>query len=178
MKLIFTGSQGTGKSTILNNTPIANKITEVVRSLSKEGVKINRDGDADGQLIIFEAYKELLTQKGDWVSDRGLTDVLAYTIYLQMNASDDDKRAKLTNVMLSQMEDLVKYNKKNPDVMYVYFPIEFGVVGDGVRDTDEVYRADIDSLIVRLLDISGAHYITIHGSVEERIDTIYNLLGE
>ena len=178
MKLIFTGSQGTGKSTILNNTPITNKITEVVRSLSKEGVKINRAGDAEGQQIIFEAYKELLAQKGDWVSDRGLTDVLAYTIYLQMNASDDEEKTKLTNVMLSQMEDLVKYNKKNPDVMYVYFPIEFDVVGDGVRDTDEVYRADIDSLIVRLLDISGAHYITIHGSVEERIDTIYNLLGE
>lgn len=178
MKLIFTGSQGTGKSTILCSTPIENKITEVVRSLSKTGVKINRAGDAEGQNIIFGAYKVLLTQKGDWVSDRGLTDVLAYTIYLQAHSKDDDERSKLTNEMLNQLEELIRYNRRSPDVMYVYFPIEFDVVGDGVRDTDEKYRADIDALIVRLLDISGAHYITIHGSVEERTKAIYNLLGK
>lgn len=178
MKLIFTGTQGTGKSTILRKTPIENKITEVVRNLSHEGIKINRDGDAEGQQIIFAVYYPLLSQDGDWISDRGLTDVLAYTIYLQSHEKDNEKRRKLTSVMMNQLKDLIKYNKEHQDVIYVYFPIEFPVVGDGVRDIDETYRADIDKLIVRLLDISGAHYITITGTVEERTKVIYNLLGK
>lgn len=177
MKLIYTGTQGTGKSTILRKTPIENKITEVVRNLSQKGIKINRDGDAEGQQIIFDTYRSLLSQDGDWVSDRGLTDVLAYTIYLQSHEKDSEKRQKLTSVMMSQLKDLMKYNKEHQDVIYVYFPIEFPVVGDGVRDVDETYRADIDKLIVSLLSMSGAHYITITGKVEERLNTIYNLIG-
>ena len=84
-KLIFTGAQGTGKSTILNHYKEKgmNCITEVVRNLSKQGININESGDESGQKVIFETYKEVLTQPGDYISDRGLTDVLAYTMYLR-----------------------------------------------------------------------------------------------
>ena len=60
-KLIFTGAQGTGKSTILNHyrEQGMNCITEVVRNLSKQGININESGDEIGQKTIFETYKEV-----------------------------------------------------------------------------------------------------------------------
>lgn len=172
MKLIFTGTQGTGKSTMLNIVPIDNKITEVVRNLSKEGVKINRDGDEEGQDIIFNKYKELLSTDKDFVSDRGLTDVLAYSFYLnQVQKVVGDK------LVLKQMGDLVEYNMNHPDVLYVYFPIEFPVVGDGVRDTDEEYRKTIDIIIKELLDVfCQDRYVTISGTVEEREKFLKDLI--
>lgn len=173
MKLIYTGAQGTGKSTMLRLTPIDNKITEVVRQMAKQGVKINRDGDEESQKSIFNAYMGLLNQDGEWVSDRGLTDVLAYTMYLYANNPGLD----LGDIMAEQLRELRNYNREHQDVIYVYFPIEFPVVGDGVRDTDEVYRSTIDRYIKDLLIMSNAHFITITGDVKNREETIRNLLG-
>lgn len=173
MKLIYTGAQGTGKSTMLRLTPIDNKITEVVRQMAKQGVKINRDGDEESQELIFNAYMVLLNQAGEWVSDRGLTDVLAYTMYLHANNPELD----LGDIMTEQLRKLKNYNQEHQDVIYVYFPIEFPVVGDGVRDTDEVYRSTIDRYIKDLLIMSNAHFITITGDVKNREETIRNLLG-
>ena len=64
MKIILTGSQGTGKSTVLKEFENEgwNVITEVVRNLSKEGIKINEMGDEEGQKRIFDTYKELLME--------------------------------------------------------------------------------------------------------------------
>ena len=55
-RLIFTGAQGTGKTTILNHFKNEgyNVITEVVRNLSKEGVKINEMGDESSQARIYD----------------------------------------------------------------------------------------------------------------------------
>jgi hypothetical protein len=142
--------------------------------LSKEGVKINRDGDADGQMKIFDKYKELLSTDKDFVSDRGLTDVLAYSLYLNQAVEGSDVDDEL---VLSQMADLTLFNLQHPDVKYVYFPIEFPVVGDGVRDTDEKYRKTIDIIIKELLDIFCAdRYVTISGTVEEREKFIKDLI--
>ena len=65
MKIIFTGAQGTGKTTILNHYKEQgyNTITEVVRKLSEEGVKINEMGDLKGQQKIFNEYNKLLNKE-------------------------------------------------------------------------------------------------------------------
>ena len=175
MKLIYTGAQGTGKSTILNTTTGLEHITEVVRNLSKTGVKINRDGDATGQSIIYRTYQDLLGSKDDYVSDRGLTDVFAYTLYLF------DERKVPGWLVKQQREDLIEFNKEHPDVTYVYFPIEFPVIGDAFRDTDETYRSRIDEYIADILEKYCKPYcrvVTITGTVAERQEFIENLMNE
>lgn len=166
-RIVFTGAQGTGKTTVLNEFRNLDMklITEVVRQLNKKGVKINKDGDEKGQNKIFKAYKELLSvwEKDGYISDRGLLDVMAYTKYLV----DHGNCPK--SLLDKQKKQFIKFRSENPDIAYCYFPIEFDVVADGVRDTDESFRAEIDNNIKNLMKDLGITPINITGTVEERV---------
>jgi predicted ATPase len=173
-RIIFTGAQGTGKTTVLNTFKEyygINTITEVVRNLSKKGVKINKDGDESGQAKIFKEYEKLLsaTTKDGYLSDRGLFDVVAYTMYLNRIGKVSDK------FLDGQLKKLNKFLKTNSDITYCYFPIEFDLVDDGVRDMDVEFQKEIDSNIQRLLEASGVNVVWIFGTVERRIKTVATL---
>lgn len=165
----LVGAQGTGKTTILNKLEKFEKITEVVRKLSKSGIKINEYGDDDGQRHIFNTYNEIfdrLDNRKNWVSDRGLFDVFAYTKYLYNhgNVSED-----LYN---EQYNRLINWSLTNKDVVIAYFPIEFDVVNDGVRSLDENFRKEIDENIKWILNECNVKYYVIEGSIEERLELI------
>lgn len=172
-RIIFTGAQGTGKTTVLNYFAEQgqNVITEVVRNLAKKGVKINKDGDEKGQGKIFKEYEKLLgeiTPEG-YISDRGLIDVVAYTVYLCRHGKVSEKFVE------KQIKALKKFRAANPDITYCYFPIEFPVIADEVRDIDEDFRAEIDDIIQHLLVDCQIQPIIIRGSVEKRINKIVRL---
>lgn len=170
-RIIFTGAQGTGKTTLLKacEEKGARIITEVVRNLAKTGVKINEDGDEKGQKRIFKEYEKLLSDPQPYISDRGLTDVLAYSIYLRDCGKVSDKLVE------TQFKSLKKFIKNNPDIIFCYFPIEFDVVEDGIRSQDEKFRQAIDNNIRELLDTLGVTYVTVRGDKEIRIKTIDKL---
>ena len=174
-RIVFTGAQGTGKTTVLNE--FKNQgfkvVTEVVRQLSKQGVKINKDGDEDGQTKILGVYQELLSEVSleGYISDRCMVDVLAYSMYLAEQGKVTDEFVQV------QKEQLVKFKNENPDIAYCYFPIEFGVVADGVRDTDEEFRAAIDHNIKAVLQEVGIQPIIVKGTVEERVAKVQRVIN-
>lgn len=178
-RIVFTGTQGVGKTTILKEMEKQGYtvITEVVRNLAKSGVKINKDGDEKSQTKIFKEYEKLLSNidvKG-YFSDRSLVDVTAYTIYLSKHGKVSKEFAD------KQVKKLKKFRVENPDVTYCYFPIEFDIVDDGVRSLDEEFRTEVDSIIKELLKECGITPIVISGSVEERVDKmtrVHNWLTE
>lgn len=172
MKIIFTGAQGTGKTSVLNEFKEKGHdvVTEVVRNLSKKGVKINKDGDEKSQTKIFNEYKKIFSEKQDFISDRGLIDVVAYTVYLARHGKVSEEFAN------KQIKQLHKFVINNMDFFYCYFPIEFEVVDDGVRDLDEEFRNEISEIILSLLGALGLSFILVTGTLEERVGKVQELI--
>jgi hypothetical protein len=75
----------------------------------------------------------------------------------------------------------MEFSVKNPDAVYVYFPIEFEIVSDGTRSIDKEFQNEIDCIIHEILEELktryGTKYITVSGSVEERVKQIEKLLS-
>lgn len=174
VRMCLTGSQSTGKSTVLNLFKEAGYpvITEVVRNLVKEkGISINKEGTDATQQMVFNTYSKVLSETEKYVSDRGLTDVISYT-------AAGVFEGKVNKAVLDEQEvQLEEFVANNPDIVYVYFPIEFPVVADGVRSVDEDYRKQIDNLIHDTLDGLGIDYLTVTGTPEERFGQILDHVG-
>ena len=174
MKYILTGAQGTGKSTLLHHFDgRMNIVTEVVRNLAKdEHISVNEEGNMRGQTRIFDTYYDILSKTDSpYISDRGLTDVLAYTCY-----NMKDKGVEGEKFLEDQMNRFIRFSDNNPDVVYFYVPIEFDVEWDGFRSTDEEFRKEIDKNIKDLLDAMGIDYIELRGTVEERLEAMEEIM--
>ena len=162
-RLILTGAHGVGKSTILNHYKDLgyNCITEVVRNLAKTGVNINEMGDEVGQKTIFKEYQKLLKSKKGYISDRGLSDVASYTVYLALT-----EKVKKT-LADKQFLAVQKFHQDNPDIIVCYIPIEFPVVDDGVRSTDENFRSSVDFMIknCKYITVINKHILYVFKSI-------------
>lgn len=175
-RICLVGAQGTGKTTVLNmfkdqhGWPV---ITEVVRNLVKtKGIAINQQGTDETQRMVFEEYSRVLSENHPYISDRGLIDVISYT-------AEGAFTHKVSKEVLNEQEiALDDFIQQNPDIVYVYFPIEFDVVDDGVRSTDEQYRRTIDTFIQDTLDGFNLKHLTVHGTPEERCAQILDYIGQ
>ena len=177
MKIILTGAQGTGKTTLIRRLselhPDYAVVPEIARQLAKEGYTINERATDKDQDAIFNRLKTELSKKDDMFSDRGLIDVIAYDYYL-MN------QGRLSEDTLNKhIVEFIDFMEENDDVVYIFVPIEFPVEEDGVRSTDEDFRTQIESSIAEILgseDFGGA-WFAVSGTVGERIVQIEEYLA-
>ena len=177
MKVNFTGAQGTGKTTMLNMAKgvYGDKfkyITEVVRELKKRyNLNINEEGDDKTQIVIFNTYmNNLILEKENYISDRCIIDVLAYSKYLY-------EHNHLTYNILDAQENLTYYIVNNSQLgKVVYFPVEFQLINDGVRSMNIDFQKEIDNNIKFYLDKFNIEHLTIKGSIEKRFEFICNTL--
>jgi nicotinamide riboside kinase len=164
-RIILTGAQGTGKTTLMNALCVdGTKMLSVARThATNSGWKDSNDTTTDYQKDLFRILKKELSSKKNYVSDRGLTCVAAYTFDKAVEGSIPKKVAD------KQYLDMVKFARENPDILIVYVPVEFDPVEDGVRSTDVIKQARIDFFIKNILDTAQIPYITVRGTVEERV---------
>jgi predicted ATPase len=172
-RIILTGAHGTGKTTLMNE-------------LAKDGTRtlsIARDAATAGnypptnetreayQKDLFAAGFKALNSKKNYISDRGLTCIAGYTFFNALAGTITKKTAD------NQYLKLQKFHKDNPDILVVYVPIEFELAEDGLRSVDPEEQAAIDFMIKNILDTAGIEYITVTGTVEERVAQIENALA-
>ena len=186
MRYILTGAQGVGKSTLLHHfEDRMNIVTEVVRNLAKtDGIAVNEEGNIDGQSKIFNTYYDILSNKqSPYISDRGLTDVIAYTCYNMSRLISEMKisQEEGQRFIEEQINRFIEFSDKNEDIVYFYVPIEFDVVGDGFRSTNEEFRKEVDKNISDLFEYMeelhmGLNVFTLRGTVEERLEMMEDIM--
>ena len=172
IQIVFTGAQGTGKTTLVNalSEITGVKTLSVAREMAKDtGWTATTPGSHEYQKNLFDTLYKKLSSKRGFVSDRALSCVAGYTFSHALANIEDTKFKKLAE---AQYKKFCKFHNEHPDVMIVYVPIEFEIEDDGLRNIDKAQQESIDFLIKNILTTTNAEYLTVHGTVEERIEQI------
>jgi len=155
MKLAFIGTHGTGKTTLCHlltgemkrRGMNAGMVTEIARECP---LPINKKSQPESQLWILmtQIARELDSQSKyeHVVCDRSVLDNYAYNVY-------NSGRHAL-------MEHMVDSWIGSYDVLFKA-PNCYPLVGDGVRDTDLRFQAEIDTLVDALLAEKSVPYVTL-----------------
>lgn len=175
MKICLLGTQGVGKTTLVNLYKDKYSIIDgVARRCIAAGHNSSERGDAAGQRAIFNAYLRALDEDGDYISTRSVIDVLAYTRYLAKQRKDDE----LSFLALLQ-KDLVKnWLRRTPDVSICYIPIEFELEDDGVRSVDKNYQKAIDDEMRAIMDELHINHYILRGNLDERRRRLDNIVRD
>ena len=122
-----------------------------------------------GAICYIHEYLSLLREStGEFViSDRSLLDLFAY-----VTASVP---CRLSDQFLAMLEELVFFEAQTV-YTFIYVPIEFDLPYDNVRPEDQGYQRSIDKRIHTLLRHFGVPSLTVHGTLEERVGTVKELL--
>ena len=171
-RIILTGAQGTGKTTLMNELAKdgIRTISHIRKTAAENGLDVLNATEA-GQKIYFKTLKKELSSKRSYISDRGLSCVAAYTFD---KAVTGDIAKKVAD---KQYMDLVKFHNDNPDILLVYVPVEFELEDDGQRPADKEMQTKIDFFIKNILETSNIPFITVNGTVEDRVAQIETALA-
>jgi nicotinamide riboside kinase len=168
-RIALVGASSTGKTTVYellkNKLPKYEFINESTRTVAKYGFPINEEGTSETQLAISSFHLEALLQPYNLVLDRCYMDVLVYSKYTGINTST-----------LNYIQDTWD-RIKNEYTHYIYFPIEFDSVDDGVRSVDEEWREKIDKEFQEKLKGVRQPFLTVTGSPMQRLNQIIEFIA-
>ena len=175
MKIAFSGTSGTGKTTLVNAMREMDEFkdfefqTNLTRRLINMGIEINENGGDEATLGIIDIHREVLTYK-DVVADRSILDAAVYGIYSYIHGKlSDDTLIKLITALYRYIYTY--------DVIFFIEP-EFDLVADGVRSDSEEYRFKINQIfkiVLQMIDAGRIYKLT--GSVEDRLKQIKEVLN-
>lgn len=163
MKIVFTGAHGTGKSTLFNRLMTDVLPTDIKVSFQgvfdSYGRKLNTPlytKEAQRQFNYWYVYNHYFTYS--FISARSIYDTWVY--------SRSTAGFWYHNYLFNWAVKHINYD-------YVfYLPVEFPLVKDGIRPEDENYQLAFDKDLKLLLDFFHIPYITLSGSIEDRLNKI------
>tara|TARA_Y100000389_G_C17374930_1_gene471132 strand:- start:371 stop:910 length:540 start_codon:yes stop_codon:yes gene_type:complete len=170
MKIGFCGTMSVGKTTLVNALKELpefkdyNFRTERSKYLMEMGIPLNTDSTVKGQTIFLAERASELMQE-NIITDRTIIDVMAF--------------AKCSKSMYHwEATDFCSYaSYMIPEYDYIFYvsPKGVGIEDNGVRETNEDYRMEIDREINKFLTIHGhkiKNLVKIEGTTEERIKLV------
>ncbi len=169
--IAFVGAHCTGKSTLLAHVRECSAarvyaIREVARGVIRRGYPMGKDAHAESylhyvrdQLVAERSFEE--ARYDVLISDRTVLDTLSYA-----RVNRRLPRPSIPDVLLDLLREVWLQEAKL--YKHVFFPIEFGLVGDGVRDEDEDYRREVSDEMLQLLEEHAVPYSTVSGAIESR----------
>lgn len=168
-RVALVGSSSVGKTTVYdllkNELTDYRFINESTRTVRQYGFPINEKGTSETQLAISSFHLEALLQPGNILLDRCYLDLLVYSSYI-------DNISENTYNYIKATWDRIN----NQYTHFVYFPIEFTSVDDGVRSTNEEWRRKIDEQFKDKLSELERPFLTVTGSPKQRVQQIINYI--
>ncbi|HVL51049.1 MAG TPA: ATP-binding protein [Actinomycetota bacterium] len=173
-RIALIGSFSTGKTTlgeVLARELDLPLLPETARQVIELGFKLDKDATPETEALIFlkQYNNELSTE--EFVGDRSLIDVMAYAGWVL----DNQPRTKET-ALWDECVKLAERRLRSNYSHVFYLPIEFPIVLDGLRPDDPEFQAEIDDRLLRILRSHDIDYMTLKGSVEERMEQIFQHL--
>lgn len=168
-RIALVGASSVGKTTVYellkSKLPYYEFVNESTRTVGKYGFPINEAGTSETQLAISSFHLEALLTREDLLLDRCYLDLVVYSSYME-NISDSTYNFILDTWM----------RVKDQYTHFIYFPIEFRSVDDGVRSVNEEWRTKIDNQFRSNLVTMGRDYLTVTGSPNQRVEQILNYI--
>jgi hypothetical protein len=181
MRIAVTGTQCIGKSTFIDDFisrwPMYKKPSKSYRDIiTEKNIKLNREGDREGQFAILDALCEQAETNADekfCIHDRCVIDNLAYTLWLAAKNQGGVQPQDFTASIIQAQQSLKYY-----DVIFFLpisqmspIPLEERVN----RDIDENYREEIDSI----LKTFNTDYIKKNGKIfpSEECPAVIEIFG-
>jgi deoxyadenosine/deoxycytidine kinase len=167
MKIGLTGTMSVGKTTLVNALKDVPEFadytftTERSKYLNSLGIPLNTDSTLKGQnIFLAERCTELMQE--NIITDRTVIDVIAFT-----------KLAKsISYIDGDAFEEYAKRFIREYDYIFYVSPEGTIIEDNGVRETDQEYRDEIDKTIkLLLLKYKPWHHV-LKGSTEERVKQV------
>lgn len=176
MIILFSGSHGTGKSTLLELLSRKLPHLKVADSVSEKFFK--REDFADLDLMVskqaaFTDYQLEVFKTNDTLSSRSYADIWAYTKHLWVKSGNPDYLTQMTKI-----ERAMDENISDPDLHIIHFPIHFEISGKDLRSTNKDFQREIDHNINTFWKAFSPqnYHEVIDGSPEERLDHLLDFL--
>jgi len=168
-RVALVGASSTGKTTVYellkSRLPEYVFINESTRVIKSYGFPINEEGTDATQLAISSFHLEALLENKPLLLDRCYMDLVVYS-----------KCMDITPNTWNFIED-TWYKVEKQYTHYVYFPIEFNSVNDGIRSTNEEWRTLIDEQFKnRMQEVTGKRF-TVTGSPLQRVSQILDFIN-
>ncbi len=174
MRIAFTGTHSTGKTTLLNALKNAPKFLEyrfadeITRVISKT-YKINEFGDDETQRRIMLSHVENI-KFDNVIMDRCSLDGYCYTKYLW-------EKGNVSKEVLDMAREVNDRIVNDYDIIFYLTP-DFELTDDGVRSTNAEFRSRVAEIFDEEIRKVTTKVVYLKGTVEERLTTIKNYINE
>ena len=174
MRIGLSGTQSTGKTTLLNvlrsekhfkEYQVNDEVTRWVRSL---GIDINEAGSDISQELIMMKHLWNVIMHEDMITDRTALDGLVYSKWLFYN---DKISQSMMNKVQSSFEKIIDFY----DFIFFLSP-DFPLEDDGVRSTSNQWRDEIHDMFLQEIEAGKVNVIPLKGSITERVFQIYDAM--
>tara|TARA_R110002020_G_scaffold255662_2_gene469414 strand:- start:3623 stop:4144 length:522 start_codon:yes stop_codon:yes gene_type:complete len=164
--IALIGSHGVGKTTLLKELSLRTKDTAVKDGSSRMVRSFN---DKIGKKLDPKEQQMLINM----ISDRNWNVDISTNLYTTRTPLDHYAycRAFGWYDMAEERKKLFE-NSDYKKVKFLYIPIEFPLVKDGVRYEDADFQIRIDDILVDCINEYDLNPVVLTGSIEERVEKL------